>query len=118
MATPKKYTHDRIILLLLSIVTFIGVGNSLVMALRLLNSQNNSYIIQYRSSLGLNAFRSGSVENLAAFIVFMLLAVVAAYVLSRRIYPLRRHLAIIVLIFSATLLAFASVVGNVLLGLR
>jgi len=120
MATPKQYFHDRTILLLLSINAFVGFGSALIIAVRLLTNHTatNSYIVQFRSSLGLDAFTTGSIYDLLSFVAFLLFVTVGSYALSHRAYPLRRHLAIIVLSLSFVLVVLAAIVGNALLDLR
>ncbi|MDB5165934.1 MAG: hypothetical protein JWM37_6 [Candidatus Saccharibacteria bacterium] len=120
MATPKRYSHDRTVLLLLSTNLFVGIAASLLIAVRLLNNHANSssYIVQFRSSLGLDAFETGTIYSLLSFLVFLLFVTTAAFVLSRRVYPLRRHLALVILALSLVLLIIGTIVGNALLGLR
>ena len=64
MASNKQYFHDHLVLLLLSINAFLAVAGSLFILLRLSTSSGTGYIVQYRASLGINAFKTGDVIDL------------------------------------------------------
>lgn len=118
MHIPKKYFHDRIVLLLLSINTFLALLCSLLILLRLDVGRPDGYIVQYRANLGLSAFKSGGASTLISFILFALVVLVFHTVLSMRIYPLRRHFAVAILGMGLLLLILSIIVSNALLVLR
>jgi len=118
MASNKKYFHDHLVLLLLSINGFLAVAGSIFILLRLTTSQGSSYIVQYRSSLGVNAFKSGGVVDLLSFIAFALLVLVAHTFLSLRAYHVHRQLAVAILSLGILLLILTVIVSNALLVLR
>lgn len=118
MATPKKYFHDHFVLLLLSINAFLAVAGSIFILLRLSTSHGTGYIVQYRASLGINAFKTGGVADILAFIAFAVLVVAIHTLLSLRIYPIHRQLAITVLSLGILLLVLAIIISNALLVLR
>lgn len=116
MPVPKKYLHDHTILLLLIINVLLTVLISLLILLRLDPSRGEAgYIVQYRSNLGLNAYKSGPVSGILSFIVYCLFVFVFHTVLSIRLYHLRRHFAIAVLGLGSLLLVLALIVSNALL---
>lgn len=115
MATPKRYFHDRVVLLLLSVSMFLAVLGSLLVLLRLDNSRSSGYIVQYRANVGVDEFKTGSVVTLLSFVAYLGLVLVLHTMLSRRVYPLRRHVAIAILGMGVLLLIMGVVVSNALL---
>ena len=118
MATPKKYFHDHLVLLLLSINAFLAIAGSIFILVRLSTSHGNGYIVQYRSSLGINAFKTGSVVDLLAFVGFAALVFVIHAMLSLKIYHIHRQLSIFILSLGIILLLLTVIVSNALLVLR
>lgn len=118
MASNKKYFHDHVVLLLLSINAFLALAGSIFILLRLSTSHGNSYIVQYRSSLGVNAFKTGSVVDLLSFIAFAALVMAVHTTLSLRAYHIHRQLAITILSLGILLLLLTIIVSNALLVLR
>jgi hypothetical protein len=118
MATTKKYFHDHLVLLLLSVNAFAAVAGAIFILVRLSTSHGNSYIVQYRPSLGADAFRTGSVTDLLAFVVFAALVLFAHTLLSLRAYQIHRQLAIAILSLGILLLVLTVIVSNALLMLR
>lgn len=116
---PKKYFHDRLILLLLSINGFLAFLCIALVFLRLgAGSGSQGYIVQYRANLGISAFKTGSVSNLVAFALFSLIVFAMQVVLSARTYEIRRELSVAILGLGLPLLLLAVIVSNALLVLR
>ena len=118
MANPKKFFHDHIVLLLLSINAFLALTVVALVLLRLGSSQSTGYIVQYRPSLGISTFQSGSVSGLFSFIGFSLLALVTHAFLSLRAYHVRRQLSLAILRLGVLLQVLTLIVSNALLALR
>lgn len=118
MPTAKKYFQDKMILLLLSLNLFAALLVSVIIALRISSNPSESYIVQYRSVLGVGEFKSGSILDFIYIIVFALLVVAFNFVLSFRMYHIRRQLSMVLLGMSVLLLAVAFIVSNALLVLR
>lgn len=116
--TPKKYFHDHLVLLLLSINAFLALAGTIFVLVRLNASHGTSYIVQYRPSLGADAFHTGSVTDLIALVVFALLVLAAHAALSWRAYPIHRQLSITILGLGILLLSLMIIVSNALLTLR
>ena len=116
--TPKQYFHDHLILLLLSINAFLAVASSIFVLVRLNSSNGTSYIVQYRPSLGADAFQTGSVLDLFGFIAFALVVMAIHGVLSWRAYPIHRQLSLTILSLGLLLLVLTAIVANALLTLR
>lgn len=118
MATSKKYFHDHLVLLLLSINAFLAVAGSIFILLRLSTSHGTGYIVQYRASLGINAFKTGSVVSLLSFVAFAALVLATHTMLSLRAYQIHRQLAIAILALGILLLLLTVIISNALLVLR
>ncbi|PIZ63105.1 hypothetical protein COY17_01305 [Candidatus Saccharibacteria bacterium CG_4_10_14_0_2_um_filter_52_9] len=118
MAVPKKYFHDHLVLLLLSINAFLAIAGSIFILVRLGTSHGTGYIVQYRASLGINAFETGSVTALLSFVAFAALVLATHTVLSMRAYRIHRQLAITILSLGILLLILTIIISNALLVLR
>lgn len=118
MTIPKKYLHDRLILLLISINAFLAFLTTLWILLKLDSGRSSGYIVQYRANLGIGALKTGEAAELVAFIIFAFLVLVLHVLLSIKAYPIRRHVSVIILGFGVLLLLLAFIVSNALLVLR
>jgi len=118
MKVPEKYFHDRVILLLLSVNTFIVALNTVLILLRLDSSRAESYIVQYRANLGLSGFTVGSSATFWSFILFAVLVLVGNALLSMRIYEIHRRYAVTILALSTLVIVLTLIVTNALLTLR
>jgi hypothetical protein len=118
MHIPKKYLHDKLILLLVSISIFLAFMCTALILLRAGIGQGvDGYIVQYRANLGLSAFQKGSVVPILSFIFFVLATLVINVLLSIRTYSLRRTLSLTVLSLGILILLLAVIVSNALLAL-
>jgi hypothetical protein len=118
MATPKRYIHDRLVLLLLTANTFFAVLTSVMILLRLDSTRSQGYIVGYRPTLGLSAYYKGDSLGLLSFAAFSMLVLIFHTVLSIRVYPVRRHFAVTILALGLLLILLALVISNALLMLR
>lgn len=118
MATPKKYFHDHLVLLLLSVNGFLAIAGSIFILVRLTTSHGNGYIVQYRDATGLNDFKTGSVVDLLGFVAFAALVLAVHSLLSMRAYRVNRHVAIAILSMGILLLSLTIIISNALLVLR
>lgn len=115
MSSEKKYFHDKIVLLLLSVNVFLAIIASAMILLRLGNSNPNYHIIQYRSDLGLSAFKNGTAASIDAFIIFVWIILVINSILSIRTYNLNRDYSVALLAMGTLLIILAIIVSNSLL---
>lgn len=118
MQIPKSFFHDRVVLLFISLNTFLALIGSLLIFLRLDGGRSTTYIIQFRSNLGLSAYRSGSMMAFIGFVLFFVFVLVFHTLLSARLYTHRRQYAFIMLGMGFLLLVLGIVVSNALLVLR
>ncbi|CAN5606265.1 hypothetical protein BH23PAT1_BH23PAT1_4820 [soil metagenome] len=115
MHIPKRYFHDRIVLLLLGINVLLTMTGVISILVRLDMGRAAGHIIEYRSQLGLGAFRSGPASAILSFIAFVLFVLVFHTILSMRVYNLRRHFAVAILGMAVLLLTLSLLVSNALL---
>lgn len=118
MPIPKRYIHDRLVLLLLSVNAFLTLLGTILIVFQLGNKQGESHIVQYRSNLGLDAFTRGDASPILSFIVFSVLVLVFHTVLSMKTYPMRKWFSIAILGLGTLLLIISVIVSNALLVYR
>lgn len=118
MHFPKNYLHDRVVLLLISINSFLTLLGTILVVLRLDGARNSGYIAEYRANLGISPFRSGKLPDLLAFIVFAFLILGLHTLLSMRMYAHHRHYSLSILAMGTLLLVLTIIVSNSLLILR
>jgi hypothetical protein len=118
MHIPKKYLHDRLVLLLVStnvFLTFLCIA--LILLRGGIGQGVDGYIVEYRANLGLSAYQKGSIIPIISFIAFSLAVLIINVLLSIRTYPLRRALSLTVLGLGVLVLLLAVIVSNALLAL-
>lgn len=118
MTTTAKYFRDRTIMLLFSTVVFLAMAITVFVLLRLSSNHGNGYIVQYRSSLGLDAFKTGSIISLLSFVGFAIVTAIINILISLRTYAIHRQLSIVILSLGILLLILTIIVSNALLVLR
>lgn len=118
MAVAKRYSRDHFVLLLLSINAFLAVLAVIFVTVRITTSHGNDFITQYRPSLGLDAYKAGSVTELIGFIGFAIIIMVFNFALSYRVYKIHRQLSVMILSLGILLLALTIIISNALLLLR
>lgn len=117
-AATKKYFQDKVVLSLASLNIFLALLVIIVIGLRLGSNGGEAYIVQYRSSLGIGAFKTGSVLDFVYIIIFAVVAGAFHLFLSFKTYNLRRQLAVSILGMGCLLLLLALIVSNALLVLH
>lgn len=118
MPLPKKYLHDKLILLLVSSNVFLAFLCSALLFLRLSTGEGEGFIIEYRANLGIGAFSTGTALDMLSFVFFAVLVAAITIALSIGVYGIRRMLSLLVLSFGVLLLLLAIVVSNALMVLR
>jgi uncharacterized membrane protein YciS (DUF1049 family) len=118
MPAARKYFQDKVVLSLVSLNLFLAVLVVIVVALRLGSNAGEGYIVQYRSNLGIGAFKTGSMADFVYIIIFAVLAAGFHVFMSFKTYRIRRQLAVAVLGMGGLLLVLALIISNALLVLR
>ena len=115
MRTPKKYIHDRLVLLLLTANTFFALLTSILIVLRLDGDRSEAYLTQFRPSLGLSGFYYGDSVGILSFVVFVMFVMVFHTILSIKVYNIRRLFSVVVLGMGLLLILLTLVISNALL---
>ena len=115
MHIPKHYFHDRVVLALQAANTALVIFVVLFILLRIDPAAGSSHIVQFRSNLGIGAFKSGSINEFRVFALFAVIQYGFSCLLSIRLYLHRRHLATMILGLTTFLLVLCAVVSNALL---
>ena len=118
MASEQKYFHDRLVLVLLTVSTFIAILTTLLILLKLDSNHSDVFIVQVRQNLGVGGFKAGHVTELLAFIPFAFAVLIINALLSFRIYQVRRQYAVTILVMALLLEVLTLIVSNSLLVLR
>lgn len=117
MQLPKKYIHDKLILLLASSNIFLAFLCIVSLLLGLSNG-TESFIVEYRPNLGIGAFQTGNALDMASFGVFGIIIATLSIILSINTYRVRRALSVLILSSGIILLLMTVVISNALIGLR
>ena len=118
MEQPKKYLHDRVILLLLTLMAILLViGVSLVL-LRFDASRNPATTIAYRPSITGTPYQSGRPLDIYLLAVFMVFTAAMSLLLSFRTYNIRRFASVFILASTVFLLILSTIVANALISLQ
>ena len=121
MAVSKKYIHDHMVLLLLSINAFLLAFITIFIIIRLSGGHSSSYIVACRdcsNQKAINRFMTGGEIDLISFIVFSFLVFVGNSALSIRTYVISRQLSMALLGLGVVLQILTLTVSNALLVLR
>lgn len=118
MELPKKFLHDRIVLLFITLLAvLLVIGVSLVL-LRFDISKNPTTIVAYRPNVSGASYQSGKPIDIYSLAVFMAATAAGAVLLSARVYNLKRYLSVFILASSVFLMVLATIVANSLISLQ
>ena len=118
MEISKRFLHDRLVLLLLTILaalTTIGVCSVLI---RFDVSKNPTTTAAYRQNLVGIYYQSGKPIDIYALALFMIVTAVASSLIAYRVYNLRRQIAAFLLASANFLLVLAIIVANALISIQ
>jgi hypothetical protein len=118
MEIPKRFLHDRIVLLLITFISiFMVIGISLVL-IRFDASRNPTTTIAYRPNITGSQYQSGKPIDIYTMALFMLVTAVGSAFLGARVYYLRRSLSVFILGSGVLLLLLSIIVSNALISLQ
>lgn len=118
MEIPKRYLHDRLMLLLLTVISILMVVGISFVLIRFDASRNPTTTIAYRPNITGSQYQSGKPIDIYSLALFMLVVALSSAILSSRIYYLRRNLAVFILASGVFLLILAIIVSNSLISLQ
>lgn len=117
MTLPKKFFQDRLVLLLLTVLTTLLVVGIGLILLKFDSSKGPTTIVAFRPNIVGNNYVSGRPIDIYSLGLFMVLTSVGAALLSSHIYEVRRYLSVFILTSSVLLLVLAVIVTNSLIAL-
>ena len=118
MEIPKRFLHDRLVLLLvtaMALLVAIGVATVLI---RFDVSKNPTTIVAYRPNISGSSYQSGKPIDIYSLAIFMIFTAAPAVILAMRTYNIKRNVAIFTLASANFLLLLAVVVANSLISLQ
>jgi hypothetical protein len=115
---PKKFLHDRTVLLLITLIALVLVIGVAVVLLRFDASKNPTTTVAYRPSIAGSQYQSGKPIDIYSMAVYMVITAIGGVFLSARIYAIRHALSIFMLSSTALLLIFAIRVSWSLINLQ
>jgi len=118
MEIPKKFLHDRMVLLLITVIAILVVIGVSVVLLRFDVSRNPTTIVAYRPNVSGTQYLSGRPIDIYSLAIFMLTTSAAAIVISSRIYIAKRPAAIFLLGSTIFLLILSTIVANSLISIQ
>jgi hypothetical protein len=118
MEIPKKFLHDRTVLLLITLISLVVVIGVSVVLLRFDASKNPTTTVAYRPSIVGSQYQSGKPIDIYSLALYMLITAAVGVFLSARIYRIRHYLSIFLLSSTALLLILAIRVSWSLINLQ
>lgn len=118
MEISKKFLHDRLMLLLITILAvLVAIGVSTVLV-RFDVAKNPTTIVAYRPNISGSSYQSGKAIDIYSLAVFMVITASAAALIGNKVYALRRELAGFTLSAGIFLLILSIIVANALISLQ
>lgn len=118
MDIPKKFLHDRAVLLLITIISVLVVIGVSIVLLRFDVSRNPTTIVAYRPNISGTQYLSGKPIDIYSLALFMIFTSVAAIGVSSRVYSVKKPAALFVLTSTVFLLILSTVVANSLISIQ
>lgn len=118
MEIPKKFLHDRLVLLLVTAMAILVVLGVSLVALRFDVSRNPTTIVAYRPNVSGTQYISGKPIDIYSMAIFMIFTSVAAVIISSRIYRAKRYAALFMLSATIFLLILSTIVANSLISIQ
>jgi hypothetical protein len=115
---PKKFLHDRLVLLLITLMAVLVVIGISVVLLRFDVSRNPTTIVAYRPNITGTQYISGKPIDIYSLAVFMVMTTVATVIISSRIYSAKRYAALFLLSSTVFLLILSTIVANSLISIQ
>jgi len=115
MTIPKHFFHDKTVLVLLSINSVLALFAVLYIVLRVDPAEATTRIVQYRSNLGIGAFKSGSTSEIQLIALYVVFQYIFSWILAIRLYVHRRQMSLVILALTTFILLLTPVVTDALL---
>jgi hypothetical protein len=114
MSVTKKYFHDRFVLFLLTINSFLVLVVLATVVFRL-GDTSTLYVKQYQPNLGIDATTPGSVSDMLAFPIFAAIVFGIFSVFALKMYAIHKRYAWVLLLLATLLLLLTLTISYKLL---
>lgn len=118
MDTPKNYLHDRLVLLLITLISILTVIGVCVVLLRFDPSGNPTTVVGYRPNISGTIYQPGKSIDIYSMAIYMVLTAAAAIFLGAKTYHVRRHVSLFILSSAIFLLILSTIVSNSLISIQ
>jgi hypothetical protein len=118
MEIPKRFLHDKLVLLLLTLISILTVVGVSLVLIRFDATRNPTTTIAYRPNITGSQYQSGKPLDIYTLAIFMLMVALASVILGTRTYYLRRSISVFILGSGTFLLLMAIIVSNSLISLQ
>ena len=110
--------HDRVILVLVTLIAMLTVIGVSFVLIRFDASRNPTTTVAYRPNITGAQYQSGKPIDIYSLAIFMLVTAVVAIFLSSKTYNIRRYLSVFMLSAQVYLLIMVIIVSNALISLQ
>lgn len=114
MSTTRKYFHDRFVLFVLTVNTFLAFVCLSTVVFRL-GDTSGLYVKRYQPNLGIDSITPGGVIDMLAFPVFSLIVLVSFGLFALKLYAIKKQFAWILLAMATLLLILSLTISYRLL---
>ena len=118
MDIPKNYLHDRLVLLLITIISILTVVGVCVVLLRFDPSRNPTTIVGYRPNISGTIYQPGKTIDIYSLAIYMVFTAAAAIFLGAKTYQARRFISVFILSACIFLLILSTIVANSLISIQ
>jgi hypothetical protein len=115
---PKKFLHDRVVLLLITVIAILVVVGVSVVLLRFDVSRNPTTVVAYRPNISGTQYISGQPIDIYSLAIFMILSSIGAIIISARVYEVKKPAAMFMLGSTVFLLILSTIVANSLISIQ
>ena len=110
--------HDRVILVLVTLIAMLTVIGVSFVLIRFDASRNPTTTVAYRPNITGAQYQSGKPIDIYSLAIFMLVTAAMAIFLSSQTYNIRRYLSVFMLSAQVYLLIMVIIVSNALISLQ
>jgi hypothetical protein len=118
MDAKRRFSHDYLILIVNGFNVVLTIFLLILILVSVDSLNNSTYFVQYRPSLGLNSFKTGSSLDIFSFFVFALIFLFINLFLTYRTYKINRNFSVLISLMTTLLLILAIFEANSLLRLH
>lgn len=115
MTIPKNYLHDRIVLLLLSVNSFLTLLGTVLIFWQMGSGKGNTFLISFRDLGGIPVYRYGRATDFLTFILLLFFLLGMHTVMSAKVFAHHRNYSLTILGLGTLLSVLTIIVSTSLL---